>query len=168
MGSYDAHHPPRPDGMAHRRTVRLVGVAVGRGRLPLRVHLGRAPPDRKASGVRPEPDRQTAAVDGYFVLNFVGVDRLRADGADLTGPLRRSHAGWHGHEDASLKAIKYGLEERPFSIVVRAAARGAPPRVQPTAVQRDQGPGVTEASVSLCDELPRAGDLHGCSDGRVA
>src|SRR5262249_62048211 len=88
------HSSSQPGGP--RQTVKLVGVAVRRGRLPVRVHLGRAPPDSEASGVRPEPHRPTAAVDGYFVFNFVGVDCLPADGADLTRPLRRPHAWWHG------------------------------------------------------------------------
>src|SRR5215831_2530239 len=131
-----------------------------------RVNLGCAPPDGEAPGVRPEPDRYTALVEGYFVLNFIRVNSLRADGADLTCPLRRPDAPWQGHKDSSLKPIKDGLEECPFSVVIGAAGE-APPRVQPTAVERDENLGVTEASASLRDEFPRARDPRGCSTGSM-
>jgi len=110
--------------------------------------------------VRAEPDRYHALVDGYFVLNFIRVNSLRADGAESACPLPCPHTWWQGHKDSSLKAIKYGLEECPFSFVVRAA-REAPPWVQPTAVERDQDLGGTEARVMLRDEFMRARDPHG-------
>ena len=136
-------------------------MAVGRGGMLLRVDLGCASPDGEAPGVRPEPDRYTAFVEGYFVLNFIRVNSLRADGAGSACPLPCAHAPWQGHEDSSLKAIKDRLEECAFSVVIRAA-REAPPRVEPTAVERDEDLGVIEASASLRDEFPRARDPRGC------
>jgi len=111
--------------------------------------------------MRPEPNGQTAFVDGYFVFDFIGVDSLRADGAGLACPLPCPHARWQGHKDPSLKAIKYGLEKGPFRFVVGAAGQ-APPRVQPTAVELDEDLGVTEARAILRDEFPRARDPDGC------
>jgi len=130
----------------------------------LRVHLGCASPDGEAPGVRPEPDRYPAFVEGYFVLNFIRVNSLRADGADSACPLPCAHAQWQGHKDSSLKAIKDGLEECPFSVVTRAAGE-APPRIQPTAVARDEDLSVTEASAILRDEFQGARDPLGCSTG---
>ena len=127
----------------------------------LRVDLGCASPDGEAPGVRPEPDRYTALVEGYFVLNFIRVNSLRADGADSACPFLCAHARWQGHKGSSLKAIKDGLEECPLSVVIRAAGE-APPRVEPTAVERDEDLGVTEASASLRDELQGARDPRGC------
>ncbi len=127
----------------------------------LRVDLGCASPDGEAPGVRPEPDRCTAFVEGYFVLNFIRVNSLRADGADPAGPLPCAHARWQGHKNSSLKAIKDGLEEWPFSVVIRAAGE-APPRVEPTAVECDEDLGVTETSASLRDEFQGARDPRGC------
>jgi len=114
--------------------------------------------------VRPEPDRYTALIEGYFVLNFIRINSLRADGADSACPLPCAHSRWQGHKNPSLKAIKDGLEECPFRVVIRAAGK-APPRVQPTAVERDEELSVAEASAVLRDEFQGARDLLGCSTG---
>jgi|SRR5215469_12753571 len=132
----------------------------------LRVDLGCASPDGEAPGVRPEPDRYTALVEGYFVLNFIRVNSLRADGAASARPLPCAHARWQGHKNSSLKAIEDGLEECPFSVVIRAAGE-APPRVQPAVVERNEDPSVTEASVILRDEFPGVRDPRGCSAGSL-
>lgn len=127
----------------------------------LRVNLGCASPDGEAPGVRPEPDRYTVLVEGYFVLNFIRVNSLRADGANSACPLPCADSRRQGHKNSSLEAIKDGLEECPFSVVIRAAGE-APPRVQPTAVERDEELSVAEASATLGDEFPRARDQPGC------
>src|SRR5215470_5523496 len=130
----------------------------------LRVNLGCASPDGEAPGVRPEPDRYTALVEGHFVLNFIRVNRLRADGADSACPLSCAHSQWQGHKHPSLEAIKDGLEECPLSVVIRAAGE-APPRVEPTAAERDEDLSVADASTISRNEFPGARDPRGCSTG---
>jgi hypothetical protein len=132
--------------------------------MPLRVDLGCASPDGEAPGVCPEPDRCTALVEGHFVLNFIRVNSLRADGAGSACPLPCAHSRWQGHKDSSLKAIKDGLEECSLSVVIRAA-REAPPRVEPTTAELDEDLSVAEASAILRDEFPGARDPRGCSTG---
>jgi len=126
----------------------------------LRVDLGCASPDGEAPGVRPEPDRYTPLVEGYFVLNFIRVNSLRADGAGSARPFPCAHARWQGHKDSSLKAIQDGLEKCAFSVVIRAAGQ-APPRVEPTTAELDEDLGVAEASAILRDELQGARDPRG-------
>src|SRR5262249_57424163 len=110
--------------------------------------------------MRPEPDRYTALVEGYFVFNFIRVNSLRADGADSACPPPCAHSRWQGHKNSSLEAIKDGLEECPFSVVIRAAGE-APPRVQPTA----GGPGDERsggcASGRFGRQGPRVRELRG-------
>jgi len=60
-----------------------------------------------------ELDRYTTTVDGYFVLNFVTVDSLRADDADL--------AVWRRNEDSALRPTANG-EEHPSAIIIFGTA----------------------------------------------
>ena len=76
-----------PHGTAHGQKAKLYGVGVSRGRVPVLVHHARALPDWEASGVRPQLDRHTAIIDGDFVLDFISVDSLLANCADLAAPL---------------------------------------------------------------------------------
>jgi len=96
------------------------------------IHLGCTPPDVETAEVRPQLDGETLVVDGYFILDLVRVDRLRADGADLACSLPSPHLRWRGKEDSAVKAIKYGLEACHFGIVRPTGE--SPPRVQPATV----------------------------------
>jgi len=51
--------------------------------------------------------------DGYFVLNFVSVDSLRADDADL--------AVWRRNEGSALRPTANG-EEHPSAIIIFGTA----------------------------------------------
>jgi len=70
--------------------------------------------------MRVELDRHTTTVDGYFVLDFISVDRLLADGADLAGPFPGPHAV-APDEDSALKPTANG-EEHPSAIIIFGTA----------------------------------------------
>jgi len=70
--------------------------------------------------VRPLLHRDAATVDGYFVLDFISVDRLLADGADLAGPFPGPHAVAQ-NEDSALKPTANG-EEHPSAIIIFGTA----------------------------------------------
>ena len=124
-------------GAAALDTVAVNRVRERRG-VFLSIYLGSAPPSVETADVRPQLDSETVVVDGHFVLDFVRVNCLRADGADLACSLPGPHPRWRGKEDSALKAIKHGAHESTVADTIRAAG-DAPPRIQ-TAVQRKSGP----------------------------
>ena len=60
-----------------------------------------------------------------------------------------------------MKALKDGLEDCSFSIVVRATG-DTPPRVQTTVVECDPRLGFTETGASLSDKCPGGSDPSSC------
>lgn len=81
----------------------------------------RPTPDVEARKVSPQLDLDLAFTDGYFVLDFVRVNLLRADNAGLSRPVSGPHLMWCRNQDSALKPIADGKEEGPAAIIILGA-----------------------------------------------
>ena len=103
--------------------------------------------------MRPERDRAPATANDCFVLDLVGVDLLRADDTGLPRTLPCPHFMRSRNERSVFEAGKHGEKAFALSIAIRATG-DAPPRVEKTAIERDQRAGLTEEGVRLRGGFP--------------
>ena len=103
--------------------------------------------------MRPEPDRDPVTANDRFVLDLIGVDRLRADDTGLPRTLLCPHLMRSRNERSVFEAGKHGEKAFASTIAIRAT-RDAPPWVEKTAIERDQRAGLTEEGVRLRGGFP--------------